>query len=171
MKPYFHLLVLAASFFFPCATLQADGGAVRRSERVSGYQITVFTAPNPLRAGPVDVSVLVQDAATGEPVPEARITIRTTPRAHPDEALNMLATTEAATNKLFQAAVFELPEAGWWDVEIAIEGLHEPIRIAFEMEAAGPLPRGLEMWPWICWPVLAVLLFGIHQWLVRRKRD
>jgi len=37
-----------------------DAGAVRVSQRHGNRQITVFTDPTPLRAGPVDVSILVQ---------------------------------------------------------------------------------------------------------------
>src|SRR5262249_156491 len=55
---------------------RADGGTVRLSQRAGGYQVTVFTEPTPLRAGPVDVSVLVQDAATGQALPGAQVTVR-----------------------------------------------------------------------------------------------
>jgi hypothetical protein len=163
-------LLLGPFLLHSSASLHADGGTVRLSERRGGYRITVFTAPTPLRAGPVDVSVFVQDAATGEPIPEARITVRAIPRAHPGEAVCVAATAEAATNKLFQAALFELPEPGWWDVEIVIEGSRAPIRVRFEMEAAEALTRGWEWWPWIGWPALAIVLFGVHQRLVRRRR-
>ncbi len=40
----------------------ADGGAVRFLERRGDRLVTVFTSPTPLRAGPVDVSVLLQRA-------------------------------------------------------------------------------------------------------------
>ena len=43
-----------------------------------GYQITVFTAPTPFRAGLVDISALVQDATTGDLVPHARLIVRMT---------------------------------------------------------------------------------------------
>ena len=52
-----------------CAPAIADGGSMRLSGKKGGYQITVFTAPTPFRAGPVDISVLVQDASTGDPMP------------------------------------------------------------------------------------------------------
>ena len=48
---------------------RGDGGTVRLSRCEGGLRITVFTAPTPFRAGPVDISVLVQDAVTGEPDP------------------------------------------------------------------------------------------------------
>jgi hypothetical protein len=142
---------------------------VRLSQRIGGYELVVFTSPTPLRAGPVDVSVLVQDAATGEPVPEVRATVRVAPRGRPHDAVRTPATTEAATNKLFRAALFELPEPGMWDVEVAIEGSRGDAQVHFAMEAAEPLPRWLALVPWVGWPALAVFLFGIHQRLVWRK--
>jgi hypothetical protein len=141
---------------------------VRLREGAGAYQIAVFTSPTPFRAGPVDVSVLVQDGATGEYIPAARVTVRLTARRS-GQALEHPATTEAATNKLFHAADFELPESGWWDVEVTVEGPHGPARVRFEVEADDPPPRWLELWPWLTWPALAVGLFGLHRLLVRRK--
>ena len=66
---------LLLSSLIPTSLARADGGAVRLRERAGGYQIAVFTSPTPFRAGTVDISVLVQDAATGECVPEARVTV------------------------------------------------------------------------------------------------
>jgi hypothetical protein len=158
------------SFFIlhPSCFVKADGGAVRLREQVGAYQITVFTSPTPFRAGLVDVSVLVLDASTGEYVPEARVTVRLTARETGD-VLEYPAATEAATNGLLRAAVFQLPDPGWWDVEVAIEGPHGPACIRFEIEADEAPPRWMELWPWFTWPALAVVLFGFHRALVRRR--
>jgi hypothetical protein len=164
------VLVVVVFLLQPLAALHADGGIVRFSERRGDHRITVFTSPNPLRAGPVDVSIFVQEAATGEPIAGARITVQASPRAHPDETLVHSATTEAATNKLFQAALFDLPEAGWWDVAIKVEGLPDPVEVHFEMEADQPLPHVWEIIPWIAWPIIVIVLFFVHKWLVHRKR-
>ena len=102
--------------------LRADGGTLRLSERVGGYRVTVFTAPTPLRAGPVDVSVFVQDADTGEPAAGVRVTVQAAPRGRPDGPSARPATAEAATNKLFRSALFELPESGWWEIEATVDG-------------------------------------------------
>ncbi|HEY7313150.1 MAG TPA: hypothetical protein VH643_27625 [Gemmataceae bacterium] len=161
--------LLAAALLHPRAAVIADGGTLRLSQRKQDYQITVFTSPTPLRSGPVDVSVLVQDAATGEPIPQVRVLVRAMPRGHPGEGISQPATSEAATNKLFRAAVFDLPEPGLWDMEIIIEESRGPVEIHFEMGAEEPLPRLGEMWPWIAWPAAAILFFGVHQWLVRRS--
>jgi hypothetical protein len=162
------LFLLSSSFILdPSSIARADGGAVRLSEQAGAYRVTVFTSPTPLRAGPVDVSVLVQDAA-GECVPAAKVTVRLTAR-QTGEVLEYPATVEAATNKLFDAAVFELPNSGWWEVTVTVEGPQVPALLRFAIEADEPLPRWLEMWPWFTWPALAVTLFGLHQVLVRRR--
>jgi hypothetical protein len=147
---------------------RADGGAVRLSEKRGDYLITVFTSPTPLRAGPVDISVFVQDAGTGESVTTGQVMVRATPRGRPDEAIQRPATTEAATNKLYRGAVVDLPEPGWWDVDITIDGLREPVQVRAELEAGPQLPHWRSLWLWISWPAAVVVLYGVHRWLVRR---
>ena len=140
---------------------------MRMSEKRGGFLITVFTAPAPLRAGPVDISVLVRDASTEELVPAARVTVRMTKLGQ--RALECPATSEAATNKLLHAAHFDLPEPGRWQLEVQIEDAPRLASIGGELEVADPLPRWRETWPWIAWPALAIALFGIHQVLARRR--
>jgi hypothetical protein len=168
IKPLICLLLASSFILLPSSFLRADGGTVRLSERSGGYRITVFTEPTPLRAGPVDVSVLVQDAATGQAVPGAQVTIRAAPAGRWGEATAYPATTESATNKLLRAAHFELPEAGPWELEVVVEGPLGPARVRCAVDVAEPPPQWLSFWPWVAWPALVVLLFGVHQLLVRR---
>jgi hypothetical protein len=165
------LLLFSSFILHPSSfsSVRADGGTVRLSQRLGDYRITVFTEPTPVRAGPVDVSVLVQDARTGQPMPQVRVTVQATPRDRSTDPILHLATSEAATNKLFRAALFEIPQPGWWDVEVAIEGEHGPARARFEVEAAEAAPHWLALWPWLGWPALVIFLFGIHQVLLRKK--
>ena len=58
---------------------RGDGGFLRLCERSGPYQVAVFTSPTPLRVGPVDFSVLLQDAATGTVLSDARIVFRIMP--------------------------------------------------------------------------------------------
>ena len=51
----------------------ADGGAILTRQTINDLDVTVFAAPLPLRAGPVDVSVLVQDAKTTKPLLDAQV--------------------------------------------------------------------------------------------------
>jgi hypothetical protein len=118
----------------------------------------------------VDVSVLVQDAATGEPAPGVRVTVKALPHGtSPGAASALAATKEAATNKLYYAATIDLPEPGWYALEVSVGGALGAERVSFELEADEATPPWLALWPWVGWPVLAVGLFGIHQVLVRRR--
>src|SRR5437868_713061 len=101
---------------------RADGGTVRLSERQGNYRLTVFTTPTPLRAGPVDVSVLIQDATTGEPASDVQVLIKAAWHGSPALVIRHLATTEVATNKLYHAANFDLPEPGWYTLEVSVAG-------------------------------------------------
>jgi hypothetical protein len=157
------VFLLALSSF-----LRADGGTIRLLRKAGNYRVAVFTAPTPLRAGPVDISVLVQDASTNDPINGARVTVRLT-RADGEDELSYPATTEAATNKLFHAAKFELPSAGRWELTVEVEGPHGDATVRTALEAAGPLPRWLELWPLLGWPAVVVLLFCVHQFLVARR--
>jgi hypothetical protein len=116
----------------------------------------------------MDMSVLVQDAATGEIVPEAQVSLHFTARES-GESLEEHASAEAATNKLFRAALVQLPVPGWWDVEVAVEGPQGPAVVRFPMEADEAPPPWWDLWPWFTWPALAILLFTMHQVLVRRR--
>lgn len=163
------LMILAGPW---CALACADGGQVRVMERRGDYQLTVFTSPNPLRAGSVDVSVLVQDAKTGLPMPDVTVAVEL---KSPDKSLPPIraaATTDAATNKLLRAALVELPAPGRWDVRVECTTAHDqnPIEVFFAMDAGPPLPRWLSVWPWFTWPIAAVLLFAIHRMLVARRQ-
>jgi hypothetical protein len=146
-----------------CQKAFADGGTIRISEKRGDYRISAFTTPNPFRAGPVEISVLVQDAATGERSSDVNVSLLVAAHQRPGEIRRYPASTDAATNKLFQSSTFELPAAGSWDFEVNVEGAHSAAKVNFDMEAADRLPRWLSMWPWFSWPFLVVLLFAAHQ--------
>jgi hypothetical protein len=164
------ILILLWLLAGPCAAVAlADGGTVRAVEEQDGYRLAVFTSPNPLRAGPVDLSVLVQNIETGQTIGDAHVAFQLTPRDRPGVSVYAVATSAAATNKLMQAALVELSTAGWWDVEVECTTDDGTTQTRFAMEAQPPLPRWLTIWPWFTWPLAAILLFVIHRVLVSRK--
>jgi hypothetical protein len=161
-------LLLASSC---CAIAAADGGRVVLSQRQGGYQITVFVSPDPPRAGPVDISVMLQNAVSGEPITDGQIDLTLTPRDRISPSISASATSAAATNKLLRAAIVELPTAGAWDAEIQIAGDGGPATVRFSLEAGQPLPRWLTVWPWFSWPLGAVILFAAHRRLVWQREQ
>lgn len=152
-----------------CTIASADGGKVVFMEQQDGARLTVFISPTPLRAGPIDVSTLLQDAETGEPIPDSQVTVKLD-RAEGQRPILARATKDAATNKLLQAALVELPEPGAWDVEIDCSGKRGSIHARFTVIAAPRSPSWLNVWPWFSWPAGAVLVFSVHRRLVRRRQ-
>jgi hypothetical protein len=117
----------------------------------------------------------VQDAASGAPLPEARVFITLAPRRRPEHRLRSEATSAAATNKLLRSALFELSEAGWWEAEITVTSRSGENRgqetVRLPMNVAGRLPHWLSLWPWFVGPALAIALFALHQYLRRPSVD
>jgi hypothetical protein len=146
----------------------ADGGAVRAIERDGPFQISAFTSPNPLVAGPADISVLVQNAATLELVADADVQVVIKPRGRAYGAIARPATTQAATNKLFRACLVEL-EAGWYDVVVTCRADRGRGQVRFALEVGAAGTQLATLWPWFTWPAVPVVLFGLHQILSRKR--
>lgn len=148
----------------------ADGGVVRLNQRAGPYTVTVFTAPTPLRAGPIDVSVLVQDGHGGDVVTDASVQVTLRADHDPARAVRGTATRAQATNKLLYAALLDLPAAGGWQVEVAIDHGEAPVSVSFAVDAAPPLPPWRAYWPYFALPAVAMAVYALHQWLVLRRR-
>jgi hypothetical protein len=146
-----------------------DDGVVRLSECKGAYKISVFTSPTPFRAGIVDISVLIQDAVKGELIPDVETTVRLIPIARTGEPIVHAATAAAATNKIFRAAVVELPQPGRWEVEVDVAGKQGFAQVCFQLTAADRIPQWPALWPWIGWPIPVIVLFTLHQWRAGRR--
>lgn len=152
---------------------KADGGALRYLERKGGYEIAVFTAPPAVRVGPVDISVLVQDSGTSKPVSNVEIDVQL---EGAETVLDERATAELATNKLLQAAHFDLPFPGTWKVHVRVRGPGGDESITFDIEVGEPLPPWRTWWQWIVWPFAAIALFLFLQYrnrpgIIARKQN
>jgi len=158
------ILVVACS-----GTARADGGRLRLLESAGPWRIAVFTSPTPLRAGEIDVSVLVERADTGAIVHDVAVTVRA---EHVDTGtiVRERASDAAATNKLFQAAACRLTEAGTWQLTVTLAHPEEGARdVTFAAEVAPSPPPWVDLACSIGWPLLPVGLFVVHQILVARK--
>lgn len=156
------------------SSASADGGTLRLSQRCGECQVSVFTSPSAPSVGPIDVSVLVQDAATGKIRDDLPVMVRLQSIEPPGLALEQTATAGAATNKLFRAAVFDIPDAGKWRAEIWIPaesaaapgGDRKSPTLAFNFEVAEPAAHWLSLATWVGWPIGIIALFLAHQRLV-----
>lgn len=115
--------VVVALFLLPAPRLDANGGTVRISRAPLGpYVVTIYSSPTPLRTGEVDVSVLVQDP--DDTVLAPPITVEARPIALAEETsaepIRLQATRAQATNKLFQAAKFDVSQPGEWEFSVEV---------------------------------------------------
>src|SRR5215470_675270 len=97
----------------------ADGGVVQFEKSAGPFAITVFTTPSPLRAGPVDLSLMIQSRDSQQPVLDCHALVQ----LHKEGAMRIRseATHEAAQNKLLYAAQVQVSESGLWELEVAIK--------------------------------------------------
>lgn len=162
------LLILGTAILLAAPLVLANGGTMQvASEPVGPYELTVFTSPNPVLVGTLDVSVLVQHVGAGELVQGVRVTVTAEPTGHPGPARTFEATREQATNKLFLAAKFDLPTEGRWRIGVRVTGPLGEGAVHFEVEASQPTL--LER------PLLTLLLvvlssMAIVWWLSRLRR-
>jgi hypothetical protein len=147
----------------------ADGGTLQLVERQGDVQMAVFTAPNPLRAGTVDISVLLQDAVTGQPLPETPASVELVPSDGTGSPIHAPLVRANATNQLMQSALVDLPHAGRWDVTVRGQVDGDEISARFSVAVGAPMALWLSEWPWFSWPALAVALFGVHRYRVFRR--
>lgn len=167
-------------FFFP-SVLLADGGVILARETLNGLAVTVFASPVPLRAGPVDVSVLVQDTDTQKAVLDAEVNIAWSsvssfspewmpPCCSMDKATDKIAATLAhSQNKLLYSAIVPVRSSGPSEFVIAVKAGEREALLSCDVTAGPPRPPALAYWPWLALPPLAVAGFAVHQCIQRRK--
>jgi len=158
------LLALAAA-----APALADGGLVRFSQPTGPFLVTVFSSPTPLRAGPIDLSVLVQDPVGDRAVLDAEVQVSLY-QVGGARHVHTSATREQATNKLLYAALLELPEPGAWEVKLSIARGSQSAELSFPIEAEPPLPPWRAYWVYFALPVVGIGIYALHQWLMLNRQ-
>ena len=148
------------------AAASGDGGQIRLSEHAGPFVITVFTAPTPVRVGPVDVSVLVQEGIDDAPVLDAEVQV--TLRAA-DTERTAAATHAAATNKLLYAASLVVPAPGRWTLATEVRAGERAAAVAGEIDVAPPPAPVVAFWPYLALPFAVIALFVLHQWLTAHR--
>lgn len=185
MKTIFHFFKpLLCALLITGAQAFADGGVVIGEKEAGGLRVTVFAQPMPLRAGPADFSVLVQETATRQPVMDAgvRLSLKKTSAPSPEKAWSppycqvpgtdgtVPLRHELAQNKMLYAAMVSIAEAGRWELAITVASGDRRVVATLPLDVAAPR-KPLSTW----WPTIAMLpaAIGLYAWraaLVRSRR-
>ncbi len=145
----------------------ADGGTVQLRRASGPFVVTVFTAPETLRAGPIDTSVLVQDRETGRVILDATVNFALQPAGGTGPRFQARATHVQARNKLLQAATIDIPAAGWWTIQVSVSRDGARAVVATKLLVLQSAPRLGGVWPFVMIPPVAIALFALHQTLRR----
>jgi len=119
-----------------------------------------------LRAGPVDISVLVQDREDGQPVLDSEVSVWL--RRDGGRTVGEQATRAVAQNKLLYCTAVHLPEAGQWVLEVTVTQGEDSASVRGQVSAASPRPFVLAYWRSLPLPPIITTLFAVHQWVKRR---
>jgi len=157
---------LLLSVFLTTAA-RGDGGVVVARDISDGFEITVFAATEPVRAGTADLSVLLEDRDSGAPILDADITLHLTPPAQADAGAptSVPFTRAQATNKLLYAAPVALPVPGTWMLALDVRSGSRGAQLHGSLPVAGAAPTLNAIWPYLLLPPVALLVFALHQWL------
>jgi len=170
------LLILSATFCL------ADGGAIIARQTLNGLDLTVFASPAPLRAGPVDVSVLVQDEKTGKPVLDAVVEVSWSsissssaewlpPCCTMTTSLDKIPAQRGhSQNKFLYSAIVPIRSSGSSEFLIRTKIGEQEAVISCDIEAGSPRPPAMAYWPFLAFPPVLVGLFSLHQRLTKRSR-
>jgi cytochrome c oxidase assembly factor CtaG len=114
------LAALAYGYLAP-SVIDTDGDVVRLQQLSGPFRITVLTEPDPLPAGPCDISVLVQDRDTGAPILNVPVSLSiTSPNPSGDPPAMIPATVEASSLKLLRSGTVTLPHLGTWNLRVSV---------------------------------------------------
>jgi FixH len=162
LRALFHLSLVVVALAAQACPALADGGIVQMQRSSGQFVITVFTAPVPLRAGPADISIMIQDS-NNHPVLDADVTVIL--HREGGESIKAEAKRGQSKNRLLYTALLSLPEAGRWEIEVAVVRNTEKTRISGVMMVAPPRSFLLTYWWTLAIPPVAIGLFIINQWL------
>jgi hypothetical protein len=142
--------------------------------------VTVFTSAAPVRDSLTDVSLMVQEKDSSQPILDASVDFVFTPPAGsdgeeicgPSGAMMqgaIPASHQQASNKLLYAAPLKFGVAGNWRLEALIKRGNDAARLICEIPVGLPTRRLVGLLPYLALPLLAVVLFAINQYLSRRS--
>jgi hypothetical protein len=154
--------------FAAAARVSADGGVVQFRKQAGPFAITLFSSTSPLRAGPVDLSVLVESSRNSTPILDASVSLQL--QDGKGEQISVAATHAQATNKLLYAALPDIPDAGTWDVEITVAHDADRSTVAGNIRVIAARSAVMEYWPYFAVVPVFIGLFMLNQHLKAKQR-
>ena len=168
MKPLY-LLAACLLFAIRATPARADGGAMLLHQDAGAFTITLFAAPQPLRTGAADLSVLVQDRTNGQILLDAVIDLTLAPTAASGTQQTVRLAKGQASNRLLQASAVHFSSAGKWRLTLAVRRDNDTAQLITECMVEPDHSRAGLVWFYVLLPVGIILLFVVRQVLKFRS--
>lgn len=162
--PHLFLPILIGLFVL-VRIARADGGVVICQRTSVPFSITLFSGEMPLRPGPADLSVLLEQPVAHSPILDAQIFINL--EDENGTIIRAEATRNQARNKLLYCSLITLPKSGHWKMVVHVIRGDEKADMFYDLVVTAPQPVLLSNWKLISLPPLIIILFIINQWLRR----
>ena len=162
------LLVVFISLSPLVQIARADGGIVIFQRASPPFTITLFSTEMPLRPGPADLSVLLEQPDGHSPILDAQVFMELQHDA--GTIIRAEATRNQARNKLLYCSLINLPAAGHWKIRLHIKRSDTTAEVLGDLVVAPPQPVFLSHWELIAVPLIIIGLFILNQSLRRRPR-
>lgn len=167
-------LLLAAGLLLllvPLAAAHGGGTPQLVNEPVGPYWLSVWTSPEPPRAGePLHLTLALAEPGTGReagpPVLGATVTISLAPAQSSTAPLTVAATNANSANRLFYEADVTPPQPGRYTVSIAVTGPDGSGSLTFDLDVSEPGGPN-----WFLWGGGGVLVIAALFLLAGRRRS
>jgi hypothetical protein len=183
---YMRVVVIFAVILLLVRTSWGDGGAIQFQGDTESLHVTIFTFPPDLSAGPVDITVLVQDRTRLDPLLDATATLDLTPQNSnglkqaawtppacviPSSLSGIPAKLGHGENRLLYGALVEIPYNGIWNLKISIRRYSKIESVSTILHVNQPAAPPLAYWHLFILPPLGVLCFVLNQRARRQRRN
>lgn len=134
------------------------------------FVVSLFTTPESLAVGPADLSVMVEEQASGKVLLDADVVITLTAEDARTAPVVAHLSHAHATNRLLEDAVIQLPHAGRWRAVIRVSEAGREASASTVLTVANYSARRGTVWLFAILPICAVALFAWVQVAKRRAR-
>jgi hypothetical protein len=139
----------------------ADGGHVRFQQVCGAFNVTLFTAPEPLTIGDADFSVMLQDRSTQQVVLDASIDVLLRSPMGQIETVHL--TRNPSGNRLLESATVSLPTEGLRTVTVIIHRGFDQASCTTSFDVERGSSRKTTVIFFLIVPLAGIALFLIQQ--------
>lgn len=183
-----YTLIVITLLYASASIARADGGAVQLQSPAGPFQVTVFSEPGLIRAGLVDLSVLVQASPHGEAILDADVTLGLSPLENTtadqkaawtvpacindaDQELTRIKVNRSrGPNLLLYSTLVRIPTQGKWQLSVLVHYKNTIGMTQTVLEVRPPASPWVNYWHLFAFPPAVIIGFLMRQRILQKAR-